>query len=130
MVNYTDENLDTILPDSEVDQDQDQEFPDNASSSRGRGSSIQYLPTGTSSVIANLPQQQHQQQVLKQAEDQQQQQQQRQIKQELTWEDLAEYEERMAVFHKQLQESLDRYIDPYDDDSVGCLSNSNRPRLF
>lgn len=65
---------------------------------------------------------------VKQEEDQQQQQQQQP---ELTWQDFADYQERMALLHKQMQESMGPYIDPTttDDESVGCLLN-DRSRLW
>lgn len=44
--------------------------------------------------------------------------------------DLADFQERMAILGRQLQDELGGCIDPYDDDSVGCLLNGDRPRLF
>lgn len=50
--------------------------------------------------------------------------------QQLGPQDLADYQERMAILGQQLQDELGGCIDPYDDDSVGCLLSGDRPRLF
>lgn len=107
-----------------ADNDCSNDCSENSVNGRGHGwssvpaSNVQRSPSPSES-------RQPMQEVNEEEEIQQQQQQ-----PVLTWQDLVDYQQRMAIMQQQLSESLGRYIDPYDDDSVGCLSNGDRPRLF